>query len=204
MSRREDAAFARGEIGVDGEVTEEKREAAEVERARAREQFLEGKTWLGREFLTWLLWKSESSEPVITFNGEPAHILYGGRLVLKGIAGEVIELGVKGAEAAYSQVNRFALEHGLLIHSAQLRLTLGEEKEFSFTLDAQLLDIRTAKLPDLLTDDEDDRIQERLFLTERLGEVVQAIFTAFLALRRSPEWRSAVLPEILTWLKGEP
>ncbi|MDR0966352.1 MAG: hypothetical protein LBM75_07625 [Myxococcales bacterium] len=202
MSRREDAAFARGDIGVDGEVTEEKRAAAEVERARAREQFLEGKTWLGREFLTWLLWKSESSEPLMSFDGEPVHVLFGGKLTLRGIAGEVIELGLKGTEAAYSQVNRFALENGLLIHAAKLKLTLGE-KEFDFTLDAQLLDIRTAKLPDLLTDDEDDRIQERLFLTERLGEVTQAIFMTFLALRRGPEWRGQVLPEILSWLKGE-
>lgn len=202
MSRREEAAFARGEIGIDGEATEEKREAAELERARAREQFLEGKTWLGREFLTWLLWKSESSEPLMSFNGEPIHVLFGGKLTLKGIAGEVIELGLKGAEAAYSQVNRFALEQGLLIHSAKLRLSLGE-KDFDFTLDAQLLDIRTAKLPDLLTDDEDDRIQERLFLTERLGEVVQVIFVSFLSLRRSPEWRSETLPAILSWLRNE-
>ncbi len=201
MSRREEAAFSRGEIGVDGEATEEKREAAEVERARAREQFLEGKTWLGREFLTWLLWRSESSEPLMAFNGEPVHVLFGGKLTLRGIAGEVIELGLKGAEAAYSKVNRFALEHGLLIHAAKLKLTLGE-KAFDFTLDAQLLDIRSARLPDLLTDDEDDRIQERLFLSERLGEIVQAIFTTFLSLRRSPAWRDEVVPEILGWLRA--
>lgn len=201
MSRREEAAFARGEIGVDGEITEEKREAAEVERARAREQFLEGKTWLGREFLTWLLFRSESSEPLLSYNGEPVQVLFGGKLTLRGIAGEVIELSLKGAEAAYSQVNRFALEHGLLIHAAKLKLTLGD-KEFDFTLDAQLLDIRTAKLPDLLTDDEDDRIQERLFLSERLGDLVQAIFISFLALRRSPAWRREVVPEILAWLRA--
>lgn len=201
MSRRDEAAFLRGEIGVDGEVAEEKREAAEVERARAREQFLEGKTWLGREFLTWLLWRSESSEPLLTYNGEPVHVLFGGKLTLKGVAGEVIELSLKGTEAAYSQVNRFALEHGLLIHAAKMKLALGE-KEFDFTLDAQLLDIRTAKLPDLLTDDEDDRIQERLFLSERLGEIVQALFISFLAIRRSAAWREEILPEILDWLRS--
>lgn len=202
MSDRQDAAFARGDIGVDGEAVEEARDLAEVERAKAREQFLEGKTWLGREFLTWLLWKSESAAPVIEFNGEAVHVLYGGQFTLKGIAGDVMELTAKGAEAAYSRVIRFALENGLLLHSAKLRLSLGDQKEFTFTLDAQMLDIRSAKLPDLLTDEEDDRIQERIFLTERLGEVVQKIFTAFLEIRSGPAWQSEVLPEILEWMKG--
>lgn len=202
MSRRQDAAFARGDIGVDGEATEETREAAEVERARAREQFLAGKTWLGREFLTWLLWRSESSDALLEFHGEPVHVLFGGRLTLKGVTGDVIELTVKGTEAAYSKVNRFALEHGLLIHAAKIKLTLGE-KEFDFTLDAQLLDIRSAKLPDLLTDDEDDRIQERLFLSERLGDLVQTVFIHFLELRRTPEWKNTIVPEILDWLRAD-
>jgi hypothetical protein len=201
MSDRQDAAFARGEIGVDGEAVEEARDLAEVERAKAREQFLEGKTWLGREFLTWLLWKSESAEPIIEYSGEAAHILFGGQFTLRGIAGDVMELKAKGAEAAYSRVIRFAMESGLLLHSAKLRLSLGEQKEFTFTLDAQMLDIRSAKLPELLTDDEDDRIQERIFLTERLGEVIQKIFTTFLEIRSSPAWRSKVLPEILEWLR---
>lgn len=203
MGKNRDAAFARGEIGVDGEAMVEARDEAAVERAKARDQFLEGKTWLGREFLTWLLWKSESASPVIQFNGEPVCVLYGGQFTLKAVSGDVLEMTAKGAEAAYSQVIRFAMENGMLIHSARLKLSLGSEKEFLFTLDAQRMDIRSAKLPDLLTDDEDDRVQERIFLTERLGEVVQAIFVEFLGVRRSAAWRKEALPQILRWLKGE-
>ena len=200
MARNKDAAFERGEIGVDGEALVEAHDAAEVERNKAREQFLECKTWLGREFLTWLLWKSESGDPIITFNNIPVHVLYSGQFTLKGVTGDVMEMTVKGAEAAYSRVIRYAMENGMLIHSARLKLMIGSDKEFEFTLDAQMLDIRSAKLPELLTDDEDDRIQERIFLTERLGDVVQAIFVEFLSVRRSEDWRKTILPSILQWL----
>ena len=58
MSRenaRKDAAFSKGAIGVDGGNTDvEERDEAELEKDKAREQMLRGRTWLGREFLTWL------------------------------------------------------------------------------------------------------------------------------------------------------
>ena len=66
MARREqarvEAAFQRGDAGVDGLPTEEeRRDEAELEKDKAREQLLRGRTYLGREFLTWLLWRSEST-----------------------------------------------------------------------------------------------------------------------------------------------
>ena len=62
---RSEAAFLRGDAGVDGVATDaDGRDAAEVERDQAREQLLRGRTWLGRELLTWLLWRSEAGDPL--------------------------------------------------------------------------------------------------------------------------------------------
>src|SRR5690606_19138134 len=94
---REEARFLRGDAGVDGRATEEKQDAAEVEKGRAREQFLRGKTWLGRELLTWLLYRSESGEPVIELDGAPVTVLLTDRLVLRGVADDVLEMTVRGA-----------------------------------------------------------------------------------------------------------
>ncbi|HYG70270.1 MAG TPA: hypothetical protein VD838_21515, partial [Anaeromyxobacteraceae bacterium] len=92
-ARREEAAFLRGETGVDGRATaEEVRDAAEVERDRAREALLRGRTFLGRELLTWLLWRSESTEPVVAHGGEDVFVSFTGRVVLRGVQGDVVEL----------------------------------------------------------------------------------------------------------------
>lgn len=200
--RREEAQFARGELGVDGQATEEKREEAEVEKGKAREQYLRGKAYLGRELLTWLLWKSESGEPVAERDGSPITVLFVGKTVLRGIAGEVTELTARGALAPYSVLLRQALDRGLLLHGARLRLTHGE-KVYEVTLDAEYLDVRSAKLPELMSEEEDDRLSERLWLSEQLSAVVQVLVEAFLRVRCGRTWARSVVPALKAWMRGE-
>jgi hypothetical protein len=207
MGRREqarsEAAFMRGDTGVDGQATEERRDVAEIERSKAREQFLRGKAWLGREMLTWLLWRTESGEPLLEVDGTPLSAIFTGRLTLRGIAGEVTELTVKGAEAPYSVLVRQAIARGLLLCSARLQLTHGE-KSYEVTLDAEHLDVRGAKLPELMTEEEDDQLQERLYLVEQLSMLISALLEDYLKLRSSKRWRGEVVPAIKAWLEEEP
>ncbi|MFN7132679.1 MAG: hypothetical protein ACK4N5_11400 [Myxococcales bacterium] len=196
---REEAAFLRGDVGVDGRATEEKQDEAQVEQSKAREQFLRGKAYLGREFLTWLLWRSEAGEPLLSHEGADVTVLFAGRLALKGIAGEVTELTAKGAMAPYSELIRQALDRGLLIHSARLRVTHGE-KDFEATVDSEFLDVRSAKLPELMSEEDDDRLKERLFLTEQLSAILDALLRQFLTLRASPRWRKTEVPALKAWL----
>lgn len=202
MSKYEEARFLRGDVGVDGRATEEKQDAAEVEKGRAREQFLRGKTWLGRELLTWLLYRSESGDPIIEFDGKPVTVLLSDRLVLRGIADDVLEMTVRGAMSPYSPLVREAIARGLLIHSARLIITHGD-REYAVGLDAEHLSLKSAKLPELLTEEEDDRLQERLDLTEQLSAIVQALLEEYLRLRSTPRWARDVVPAMQAWARGE-
>jgi hypothetical protein len=207
MGRREqaraEAEFLRGDVGVDGVATdEEQKDEAEVERDKAREQLLRGRAYLGREFLTWLLWRSESGDALVDFEGTGLVVLYTGRVILRGINGDVTELAARGALAPYSEQVRHSLDRGLLIHQARLRLTHGE-KVYEVTLDAEFLDIRAAKLPELLSEEEDDRLMERLYLTEQLSGMVDALVQSFLAERASRNWSRKVVPELKRWMRGE-
>jgi hypothetical protein len=208
MSRRNEArseaAFLRGDVGVDGASTrgEEEKDSAELERDKARAQFVRGRTWLGREFLTWLLWRSEPGEPLLQVDGEGLTVLFAGRVVLKGLHGEVSELSAKGALAPYSEQVRRALDEGLLLHAARLRFTLGE-RLWEASLDAEFLDVRAAKLPELLTEEEDDRSAERLDLAEKLSALIDALVLSFLAIRTSKAWARDVVPSMKRWMKGE-
>lgn len=199
---REEAAFARGDVGVDGGATnEEVRDEAEIEKDKAREQLLRGRTYLGREFLTWLLWKSESGDPLFDHEGTPVTALYVNRVVLRGLHGEVTELMAKGTLAPYSEQVRRALDEGLLVHGMRVRLDWGE-RLFEATLDAEFLDVKSAKLPELLTEEEDDRISERLDLSEHLSKIIDTLVERFLAVRTSRGWKAEV-ESLKSWMKGE-
>ena len=207
MSRREqaraEARFLRGDAGVDGIATDaDTRDEAEVERGRAREQLLRGRTWLGRELLTWLLWRSESGDPLVELEGAGLVALFTGRVLLRGVAGDVTEVAARGAAAPYAAQVKRALASGLLVHQARLRLTHGE-RSWEVTLDAEHLDVRAAKLPELLTEAEDDRAAERLDLCDRLGRLVDALVEAVLAERAGRSWARRTVPALRAWMAEE-
>lgn len=207
MSRREqareEAAFLRGDVGVDGVATDaDGRDAAEVERDQAREQLLRGRTWLGRELLTWLLWRSEGGDPLVEVEGAGLTVLFGGPITLRGLAGDVTELTARGTGAPYSAEVRRALDAGLLVHQARIRLEQGEQT-YEATLDAEFLDVRAAKLPPPLAEAEDDRVVERLDQAERLSALVDALVEAFLQARAARTWAKRTVPELKRWMRGE-
>ena len=207
MARREqgraEAAFLRGDTGVDGVATDaDQRDESEVERDRAREQLLRGRTYLGRELLTWLLWRSESGDPLVEVDGAGLGVFFTGRVLLRGLAGDVVEIAARGVAAAYAPTVRRALASGLLVHRARLRLT-HRERTWEATLDAEFLDVRAARLPEMLTEAEDDRAAERLDLCEQLGRFVDALVAAFLAERAGKAWARRTVPALRAWMEGE-
>jgi len=206
MSKREqariEAAFARGDVGVDGGATEEKQDEAEVEKGKAREALLRGRAYLGREFLTWMLWRSESGDALVEYEKSGVNVLFMGRVTLRGVAGDVTEMNAKGTLAPYSTQVKHALDRGLLVAQARVRFTHAE-KEYEATLDSEFLDVRAAKLPALMSEEEDDQLTERLFLTEQLSAMVDALVRDFLTIRASKTWSKQVVPAMKEWMRGD-
>ncbi|NVJ27878.1 MULTISPECIES: hypothetical protein [Myxococcus] len=206
MAKREqaraDAAFARGDVGVDGAATEETKDVAEVERGQAREQLLRGRAYLGRELLTWMLWRSETGDALVELEGTGVNVLFMGRITLRGVAGDVTELSAKGTLAPYSEQVKHALDKGLLVAQARIRFTHGE-KEYEATLDSEFLDVRAAKLPALMSEEEDDQLNERLFLTEQLSAMIDALVGDFLKIRVGKTWSKQVVPAMKEWMRGD-
>jgi hypothetical protein len=210
VARREaaqaEAAFLRGDVGVDGAAADaDRRDAVEIERDKARDEILRGRTWLGRELLTWLLWRSESGDPLVQVEGAGLVVLFTGRITLRGIAGEVTELTARGAEAPYAAQIRRALDAGLLVHQARLRFTHGEDdtqKVYEATIDAEHLDVRAAKLPELAAEKDDDRMLERLFLAAQLSHFVDALVVVYLEERASSGWERRTVPALKRWMRA--
>lgn len=199
MARPDEGAFLAGELGADGLPTEAARDEAELDRAKALEAMQRGRAWLGREFLTWLLVKSNEGAPICTYDGEDASVIFVGSVVLQGVAGEATELSAKGYQAAYAAVVRGALARGLLIQQARLRL-MHDEKVYEVTLDAEHLSMRSVTIPKVLTEETDDQLLERLFLVDRAAGLVDALWAAFVEVRAEPEWLDREVPAMRAWI----
>jgi hypothetical protein len=198
----EETKFLRGMVGVDGESTREEKDPEELEREKAKAELVRGHTFLGREFLTWLLYKSRGGDTILEHDKEPLTALFNGRMILRGLAGEATEIAVKGTLSPYSELVRLAIDRGLLVHAGRVRLTHGE-KVYEVTLDAEFLDFKAGQIPALMSEEEDDRISERLYLAEQLSALVDALIGSFMELRTSDRWKKDTVPAMKRWLAGE-
>jgi hypothetical protein len=198
----EETKFLRGDTGVDGQATKEVADPVEAEQAKAREALYRGRTWLGRECLTWILFKSNDTNPIAVLDDEPIKVLFNGRLTLRAAAGDITEVAVKGVNAPYARLIRQAADLGLLVHSARLTITW-QERSYDFTLDAEHFDVRAGKTPELMKDDDDEKLTERLDHVAVLGRLIDAISSRFMGIRNSAEWKKKIVPQLKAWMREE-
>ena len=175
----------------------------------AREETLDELAFLAREFLTWLVHHADVDGGGFPGAGEVGSftIQFGGKLTLRTTAGLVTDMTVKGSSPGISPDLRYALAGGLAVKEAELRLVfedaVGEEDEargYLFALAADGFDLKRVKIPALLTDEEDDRADERLALLTELDAALEHAYAHFLALRCKPTWKRTVVPALRTWL----
>jgi len=188
----------RDEIRDSGETTAD---AAETAERADREDF----AFLGREFLTWLVWHAEAEGGTFAGEGDVPDfsIQFGGRLTLRAGDGVVSEMVLKGAAPGVSADVRYALAGGLAVKEAELQLLIAgdEERGYLFTLSAEYFDLKRVKIPALLTEEDDDRGDERLMLLSGLDAAVELAFRQFLAQRVAPTWARTVVPELRRWME---
>lgn len=192
--------FLKGATGVDGQATTEVADPVEAEQAKAREALYRGRTWLGRECLTWILFSSNATTPIATLDDDPITVLFNGKLTLRAAAGDITEVAVKGVNAPYAQLIRQAHDRGLLVHSARVAFTW-QERVYELTLDAEHFDVRAGKTPELLTEEDDEKLTERLDHVATMGRLIDAVIARFMGLRTSPAWKKTLVPALKAWMR---
>ncbi|MSP63978.1 MAG: hypothetical protein EXR72_27280 [Myxococcales bacterium] len=182
------------EIAASGETPVDA--AREAERADHEEL-----RFLGREFLTWLVYHADAEGGGFAASGEVAAfaIGFGGRVMLRTATGMVTEVTLGGASPGASPDLRYAIAGGLSVKEADL-LLVQDDREYRFALAAEHFDLKRVKLPALLTDEEDDPVDERLSLLAALDAALRLAYARFLALRTRPGWTRTVVPAIRAWL----
>lgn len=163
---------------------------------------IEGRRFMGREFIVWLWFESELQETNLAPTGvDPLALWLEAQITL---VLEKEESRLKGAIPASSPEAKEALRQGKLPKEAKMRAVRGE-REFVWTLKADTLALSGLKLPTQLkkTDEKHEVFYERMMLLEDLEASLTALYADFVVLRLSDEWDDDIVPLMQDWAYGD-
>jgi hypothetical protein len=160
------------------------------------------RAFVGREFLTWLWFVSESQSHLMKVQGfGEFRFFVDDRLVLSSSGGSVHEHVLKGGTPAYATEAQVSLRQGKLVHEAKFVMQEGE-RQWSWTMRADDLSLRSVKLPAVQEADAASHMATRISLMQFLVDVVDALFKEYMGLRISPQFDEE-LSRIQTWLESK-
>jgi hypothetical protein len=148
---------------------------------------------IGREFLTWLWFKSEERNGMIRIpGGGESEVVFVRRLVLEAGEGEYAETIVCQGLHADLKEGKEALRRGKKISAARLRVA-HDKTEWEFTFKADRFHFQSMKLPAVVENegeeaDREGQILERIYLIEKAAGMMDQWFRLFLDLRLSEGW----------------
>ena len=163
---------------------------------------------IGREFLTWLWYKSEERNGTVLIPGMgEIELVFVRRLVLESGDGEYSERVVCQGMHADLKEGKEALRQGKKITAARLRIA-HDKTEWEFTFKADRFHFQSMKLPTLTENDREDtdregELLERIYLIEKAAEIMDRLFQAFLTLRISGGW-DAEQGHMIKWISPSP
>ncbi|HVK68564.1 MAG TPA: hypothetical protein VM694_29095 [Polyangium sp.] len=163
---------------------------------------IEGRRFMGREFVVWLWFESEMQETNLHPTGaDPVSMWLEAQITL---VLEKEESRLKGAIPASSPEAKEALRQGKLPKEAKMRLVHGE-REYAWTLKADSLALSGLKLPTQLkkNDEKHEVFYERMMLLEELETSLSALYADFVRLRLADPWDDEIVPLMKSWAHGE-
>ena len=159
---------------------------------------------LGREFLTWLWYTTEMSDEVVAIEGiENARLIFAHRLMLSG-GGLIREDSTVVCDAPQlTDEARAALRTGKKVAKATWLLDL-DDRHYEVTVDATTLALTGVKLPDVLVDNDEEGLDERLSLLDQLEAALDSLYTRFARLRLDDDAWHNELVAMHTWASAAP
>lgn len=160
------------------------------------------KGFLGREFLTWIWYTTETQNHRVKIPSLGEYKLYlDDKLILSSTSGSVHESSLKGGTPAYAHEAHIALMAGKLLKEAKFILQDGE-RQWSWSMKAEDLAFRGVKLPPVQEIDSGSHMAARIRHTQLLVEIVNELFKEFLATRISDRFEDE-MKSMHTWARDK-
>ncbi|HUN54694.1 MAG TPA: hypothetical protein VMU29_06005 [Smithella sp.] len=160
---------------------------------------------IGREFLTWLWFKSEERNGRIALPGKvevELHFLK--RIVLEAGEGEYSQGVVCHGIHAELKEGKEAIRQGKKVKEAGIKL-MHDKNEWEFTFKSDSFHFQSLKMPaqDVQEAQEDPSgsLLERIYLIENAAKIMDGLYESFLQIRYSPEWKEKETKRLAKWLE---
>ncbi|MDX9719740.1 MAG: hypothetical protein RBU37_03270 [Myxococcota bacterium] len=143
---------------------------------------IESTRFLGVEFLSWLWFRVSAGRSVFELDGQPLEVEFDNQMTFETTLAETERTRLMGGAPSESPEALQAMRCGKVVTVAKLRLRR-EDREYSFVLNARAMSIASAKIPAVLSKQDDDRFYERMDLLSELESSLQGLFGVFLKIR---------------------
>lgn len=160
---------------------------------------IEQTRFLGREFLLWLWFSSEEQNSMLRLeDGAEIELFLDDRIVMEPVHGEGNRHQLSGQDPATSPEAAVALRMNKIPSEVKIKI-VRQAQAWAFSLRGDDLQIRSLKIPDVLSDGGDEKVAERLFLMEEVEAMLAGLWTAFLRERIGQDWSMRLL-RIQGWI----
>jgi recombination associated protein RdgC len=159
---------------------------------------------LASEFYTWLWWASEQRGGAFDLPDPVGRIIVwvDDRLAFRRPDDSKVTAIMTGENPSTTLEARAALAGGKVVNDLSIGMTR-DEKEFSATLKGPELHLTKLKLPQVLSEDANEAVSDRMFLYEEFVFLVSGLVRQYAAERTAPTWSSETLPAMRRWLAAE-
>ena len=163
-------------------------------------ELIQQKSFLGREFLTWLWWRAERDKRITCGDDMSFEAEILGSILLDAQYGDTRALALKGDSPATSPEAAVALIQGKKTKRMKFRLSTGQ-LDWTVTVDGENFDIMGLSIPDPGRLPFEDRINLRMEMVVHFEEVLQTIFEIFLEARMDENIWKGELSVIQDWVR---
>jgi hypothetical protein len=170
---------------------------------------LREKAFLGREFLTWLWFRSEQSGGRVEFpGGNTVEVIFLDRMTLDLPEAETPQtVTIRGGQSELRE-GMAALREGKKIEEARVSVRAGDN-EFTMLLKGTWFSFGSFRTPAVLPPEESEpeegpegRFLEKAALIEEGMEIIDSLFEYFLDVRMGDRWDTEELPKLRGWIES--
>ena len=164
--------------------------------------------FIGFEFLTWLWFVMENHPEVLEeADRDLVSLDIGNRLVLEKTRSKANEsITIKGDQAGFEE-GVLALKKGAVVTELNLAYK-ADGHEWRFSLKGESLNVSGLKTPPTApvekAEDIEGAVLEKMFLYEKVFDLISHLYSAFIRQRVSNRWAGEVLPRMKSWINSWP
>lgn len=168
---------------------------------------MENASLIGREFLTWLWFKSEERNGRIRLpNKDEVELHLLKKIALEAGEGEYSQGVLCHGIHAELKEGKEAIRQGKKVKEAGLKL-IQDNNEWEFIFKADSFQYQSLKMPKTdwqeTAEDQSGNLLERIYLIENAVKTIDNLYETFLNIRCSPQWKEKETKLLTKWLENK-